>query len=427
MAVIASGDKLEKKRGRQIANAGTFRRLREAQFRYLNCPSAKARAADEAMHMVAERRRRKRHHGAPYRIPRAWAQVTRDEILAALDLRATCDEAVSFFRVPKGPGCDTRLIVAFGPRNHARQRLVMNCLRHRGQLHPDHYGVPGRDRHAAIRRVVTNFHEGFTHVVHLDIVQAYPSFSVPALLRWAALPKEAASVFDPGCLTIAIPGEGEGSCSFSSLSDGDFGPGPDSPEGRADDALLDVHGADWSEARSGLSQGSSASAAACELVLADTLRAAGQMASVRFVALGDDVLVQARSQEEARAASLSLREHLASHPVGPFHVQTFFGGTPPDPLCRFLGYTMHVEGGALVPVMGERAAGKLRSARQHAYSIIMAKHLPPANRRAHVERVAELHRATTAQFPAWAGGQAFLAEKIGRLRARAVRAGLVVR
>ena len=414
--------KQEAKLGRAIRNASGPRKLRDAQRRYLHSPAAWARATDEAMHEVARRRRQTRKGGRPYHLPREWRDVTRDAILRSIRPWAPCDEPVRLFDIPKGSGMDSRLITAFGPRNYARQRLVLNCLRHRGQLHPDQFGVPGRDRHKAILRAKDNHDSGFTHVVHLDIVQAYPSFDVEALTSWLSLPKETAAVFNPGRLSIAAP-NGETGC--FSLCDGSMDLDPASPAGKADEALLDAFGEEWVEARSGLSQGSGASAGALELVLADALRSlAGHLAGVRLVALGDDVLIQGRSETEARAASVSLRETLASHPVGPFHVHQHFGGTAPDPRVRFLGYDLFVEDGALVPAMGERATNKLRQARHGAYQIMRQGHLPPDNRRAHVERVAELHRATVAQFPAWAGRHLFLMDKLGALRVRAAWAGL---
>jgi hypothetical protein len=231
------------------------------------------------------------------------------------------DEPVRVNIKPK-PNGDHRVVMDFGIRQRARQYLVASVLKAVADLHPDQYltrgGVP-----AAIDRVTALLHEGYRWTFDIDIKNCYPSFTGTNLEQFIPVQKEViANVIMATHLTVTPD--------HSLLYH--FGPGIAGEDDPGDPVAFKEA---LSNARRGIPQGSAVASIAVEMLLAEPLKSLGGEA--RVVCYADNMLVMAKSEEDAVSITKVLWSALLAHPAGHLKPKLISLSTPGQPF-EFLGH-----------------------------------------------------------------------------------------
>jgi hypothetical protein len=220
------------------------------------------------------------------------------------------------------PNCDYRLVMDFGIDQRARQYLVASVLKMVADLHPDQYltrgGVP-----AAIDRVAALLLEGYRWTFEIDLENCYPSFTGTNLEKYIPVKKEViANVILAAHLTVT-PGD--------ALHDL-FGPGNVGEDDPGNPVELSTA---LSNARRGIPQGSAVASIAVEMLLAEPLKSLPGEA--RVVCYADNMLVMAKSEENAVSITKALLDALLAHPAGHLKPKLKSPSIPGQPF-DFLGH-----------------------------------------------------------------------------------------
>ena len=214
-----------------------------------------------------------------------------------------------------------RLTINFGIENRALQYLLLLVLREVVELHPDQYGNRG-GVHPAIKRVVEAMNEGYLWAVEFDIKDFFSSFDGNKALSLLPIPKRVGErVLLGEHLTLLA--------------------GPTLIAGCEGDAEHNLLNDELVKARQGFPQGSAASSLVAEALLADTIHMIAKIGVV--VAYIDNILLLAKSKDDAASISNILWSALKAHPAGPFQpsIKHFNAGEPID----FLGHTLTSKNG----------------------------------------------------------------------------------
>ena len=252
----------------------------------------------------------------------------RDVIAGRLDPWRGTGEAVYVNRRSKEHQPDDyRHVMSFGIENRSLQYLLLLVLRELMPLHPSQYGTRGHGTHEAIETVLKAINEGYRWVIEYDIEEFFPSFDWKRVPDLVPLPRKVSEKVLLGKHLTLI-----GGYSLSGL----FGREGD------DDWFPDLLNAELADARRGNPQGSAVSPFLAAALLADALYKIPELGIV--VAFSDNLLLLAKSKDDAMAMSKGLWGALQAHPAGRLRpkVKRFDPGEPFD----FLGHR-------LTPAMGK--------------------------------------------------------------------------
>jgi hypothetical protein len=215
-----------------------------------------------------------------------------------------------------------RLVMDFGIRQRARQYLVASVLETIADLHPDQYLTRGGAA-AAIDRAVGLLKEEYGSTREIDIANCFPSFTGTNLEQFIPVQKEViANVIMASHLNVT-PGH-------SLLYH--FGPGIAGEDDPGDPVAFSKA---LSDARRGIPQGSAVASIAVEMLLAEPLKSLPGEA--RVVCYADNMLVMAKSEEDAVSITKALCSALLAHPAGHLKPKVKSLSTPGQPF-EFLGH-----------------------------------------------------------------------------------------
>jgi hypothetical protein len=274
--------------------------------RYLNSGAAKRMAVNEAYRSIK-----------PHRRPDKSILLS---IAQKIDpWQGTTEDVIVHLKPKKSNPNDYRPIMDFGIENRALQHLVFPVLRELVQLHPRQYGTRG-GTHAAIKQAVAALSSGFVWAVEVDIKDCYKSFDGKKLTSLIPLPKE---VSERTLISMYLSMKG------GNIIDA-FGPvGAEwSWKFNFDEALAD--------ARQGIPQGSAVSPLVAEAMLAVPLYNLPQAGQI--VAYADNILLLAKTYDDAVSMKKALWSALEAHPVGRLwpKANVFEAGQP----IEFLGHQL---------------------------------------------------------------------------------------
>ncbi len=274
---------------------------------------------------------------------------------------------------------DYRLTMDFGIENRALQYLLLLPLREVLKLHPNQYGSKGT--HKAIQHVAAAMSEGYLWAIEFDIKDFFPSINGKELSSHLPIPKKVCERVLIG-EHLNLKGGPSLSSAFGCEGDDEYYPT------LLNDKLV--------EARRGIPQGSAASPLVSEALLAPTLNSIPKIVVV--VAYIDNILLLAKSKEDAVATSNDLRSALKAHPVGPFQpkMKTFDAGQP----IEFLSHKLTLKKGKVhVEIDGYNLEKfKCRVASEVAYLKKAKAKLQPLTMARRCQKLEEAIRSWTASF-----------------------------
>lgn len=290
---------------------GQGKRAEYLQRRYLTSYDAKLVAARRGYRAM--------------KLPHRPDVATLPDLASRLDARTGTAEKVTVRpKAKKNNPHESRLIMEFGIENRSLQYLLLPCIAARADLDPNQYFING-GRDAAMQHVHDALLAGFDHVVEMDIKNCYPSFNGEKLSGLLPIPK---GMYERVILSRDLNlypenlfGEGNQFCNV---------PYEDSY------VLEEI----IAEARQGIAQGSAVSGLVAEVLLAPVI---GQLPKLGIaLTYADNILIMARTAEDAVSMSKALRMLLHEHPAGPLKLneqnlwKPGYGG-------QFLGYrlTLH--------------------------------------------------------------------------------------
>jgi hypothetical protein len=291
---------------KQAYIGGKMKRYRRLIVEYLRSMDARVVAVDKAYYALPPSRRPNKKQLA--------------SIAEAIDPCQRSDEPVVVNMKTK-PNGDYRLVMDFGIRQRARQYLVASALEMVADLHPDQYATRGVP--TAIDRVAALLHEGYGRTCEIDIENCFPSFTGTNLDKYIPVMKE---VIDNVILAIHLNVVAGPSLLYH------FGPGSAGEDDPGDpDALSKV----LSDARQGIPQGSAVASIAVEMLLAKPLKSLPTVA--RVICYADNMLVMAKTKEDAASVPSALWSALKAHPIGHLKPKLKSQSTPGQPF-DFLGH-----------------------------------------------------------------------------------------
>jgi hypothetical protein len=208
------------------------------------------------------------------------------------------DEPV-IVNVKQKPNGNYRLVMDFGVRQRARQYLVASVLKAVADLHPNQYATRGTP--AANDRVVAFLHEGYGHTCEIDIENCFPSFTGNIDEFLPVMKQVTTNVILADHLNVVT--------GTSLLHH--FGPGSAGEDNPGDPVAFSKV---LSDARRGIPQGSAVASIAVEMLLAEPLKSLPSEA--KFVCYADNILIMARTAEDAVSRTSALWSALETHPVG---------------------------------------------------------------------------------------------------------------
>ncbi|MCA1492009.1 hypothetical protein I6F11_13860 [Ensifer sp. NBAIM29] len=219
-------------------------------------------------------------------------------------------EPVGYYRTPATAMQRARTITVYGPRNKARQKMVLAVLKAIHQSRHDQYTISGGVP-KALQALEQDFRDGYTYAVERDISRFYQRVRLEGL----------ASILRPlprGVVEHVIwDGRSDDQTDIDELS-----------TGVSDDGLLPLRG---------LPQGSACSPIAAEMVVANLL--AGMSHDLRYRAYADNVIILGRTYDAVAAASEQLEDLATASIAGPLRLkpagEIFNLGSDH---FRFLGY-----------------------------------------------------------------------------------------
>jgi hypothetical protein len=215
-----------------------------------------------------------------------------------------------------------RVIMNFGIQQRARQYLLASVLKVVADLYPDQYltrgGVP-----AAIDRVTSLLKEGYTWTIEIDITNCYPSFTGTHLEKYIPVKTDVIANAILATHLNVTPGH---SLHYH------FGPGSAGEDDPGDPVEFSKV---LSDARQGIPQGSAVASIAVEMLLAEPLKSLP--GDARVVCYADNMLVMAKSEENAVSIAKALWSALEAHPVGHLKPKLKGYSSPGQPF-DFLGH-----------------------------------------------------------------------------------------
>jgi hypothetical protein len=303
-----------------------------------------------------------------------------DAIAAGLNPFAGTDEGVLVKMEPKEHQTDDyRLTMDFGMNNRALQYLLLLPLREVLKLHPNQFGSKGT--HKAIQHVAAAMSKGHLHAVEFDIKDFYPSVNGKALLNYLPVPRK---VCERVLIGEHLNLKGGPSLLYAFGCEGDDEYYPI----LLNDKLV--------EARRGIPQGSAASSAIAEALLAPTLHLISKIGVV--VAYADNILLLAKTKEDVVAMSNDLRSALKAHPVGPFEpkMKPFDAGQP----IEYVGHKLTLKKGLVHIEVNDHNLQKFRSrvTSEIAYLAKAGAKVHPLKLARRCQKLGEYIRSWTASF-----------------------------
>jgi hypothetical protein len=230
-------------------------------------------------------------------------------------------EPVIVHMIPK-PNGDYRAVNDFGIEQRARQYLFVPILETVADLHPDQYAIRGGVP-AAIDRVVTLEKEGYGWKIETDVKNCFTSFAGTNLDEYIPVMKRVIDYVISATHLNVVPGPSI-KYHFGLGSAGEDDPG----DPVAFTKVLSV-------ARQGLPQGSAVASIATEILLAQPLKSLPTTA--RIVCYADNILVMAKTKEDAVLVTSALWSALQAHPAGHLQPKLKSQSIPGQPF-EFLGH-----------------------------------------------------------------------------------------
>ena len=336
-------------------------------------------------HMAVEYLRS--HHARLLAARRAYYALDRDdrpaveqvaEIIKSLDAWQKSSEEVVVTAKWKDNG-EYRAISNFGFEHRTRQYLVADFLSSIALLHPDQYGTRGGVP-AAIDRVSELLRAGYVWTIELDIANCFPSFEGKNLHNFLPLPEKVIAQTIMGNTLNVVPG--------------DYllkvvGPADDDP------GNLVGLGEILAAARRGLPQGSAAASIVAEMLIAVPLKTLPSVGLVPSYA--DNMLIMAKSEEDAVSMSTALLSAFQAHPVG--HLSpTLKSQSCPGQWVQFLGHCLRVDGQVVQIVPSPKNEEKFAKRIKTGLKTVGNTHLSGYVRRARARRVPRDIKSWTSNF-----------------------------
>jgi hypothetical protein len=352
--------------GRAAANqkAGNRKSVRHMAVEYLQSPHARLLAAQQAYYALGRDDR-------PTLEQVAW-------IIKSLDAWQKSNEEVVVTAKWKDNG-EYRAISNFGFEHRTRQYLVADFLSSIAVLHPDQYGTRGGVP-AAIDRVSELLRAGYVWTIELDIANCFPSFEGKNLHNFLPLPEKVIAHTIRGDTLIVVPGD-----NLLKV----FGPAEDDP------GNLVGMGEILAAARRGFPQGSAAASIVAEMLIAvplKTLPSAGRVPSY-----ADNMLIMAKSEEDAVSMSNALLSAFKAHPVGHL-TPTLKSQSCPGQWVQFLGHCLRVDGQVVQIVPSPKNEEKFAKRIKTGLKTVGNTHLSGYVRRARARRVRRDIKSWTSNF-----------------------------
>src|SRR5262249_23257300 len=176
--------------------------------------------------------------------------------------------------------------------------------------------------------------------VEWDIANCFPSFEGKNLHNFLPLPEKVIAHSIMGDTLNVVPGDG---------LVWHFGPAEDDP------GNLVAMGEILAVARRGLPQGSAASSIVAEMLIAVPLKTLPSVGVVPSYA--DNMLIMAKSEEEACSMSLALLSAFQAHPVGHL-TPTLKSQSRPGQWVHFLGHCLRIDGQVVQIVPSQKNEAK---------------------------------------------------------------------
>ena len=301
------------------------------------------------------------------------------EIIKSLDAWQKSNEEVVVTAKWKDNG-EYRAISNFGFEHRTRQYLVADFLSSIALLHPDQYGTRGGVP-AAIDRVSELLRAGYVWTIELDIANCFPSFEGKNLHNFLPLPEKVIAHTIMGDTLNVVPAD-------NLLKD--FGPAEDDP-GQSCMAWVRFSAA----ARRGLPQGSAAASIVAEMLIAVPLKTLPSVGRVPSYA--DNMLIMAKSEEDAVSMSTALLSAFKAHPVGHL-TPTLKSQSRPGQWVHFLGHCLRVDGQAVQIVPSPKNEAKFAKRVKPGLKSVGNTHLSGYVRRARARGVQRDIKSWTANF-----------------------------
>jgi len=328
------------------------------------------------------------HHARLLAAQQAYYALDRDdrptlkqvaEIIKSVDAWQKSNEQVVVTAKWKDNGDLKRAISNFGFEHRTRQYLVADFLKSIALLHLNQYGTRGGVP-AAIDRVSELLRAGYVWTVELDIANCFPSFEGKNLHHFLPLPEKVIAHSIMGDTLNVVPGD-------NLLYH--FGPAEDDP------GNLVAMGEILAVARRGLPQGSAASSIVAEMLIAVPLKTLSGVGVVPSYA--DNMLVMAKSEEEACSMSLALLSAFQAHPVGHL-TPTLKSTSGPGQWVHFLGHRLRIDGQVVQVVPSLKNEAKFAKRIKAGLKSVRNTHLPGYVRRARARRLQRDIKSWTGNF-----------------------------
>ena len=264
---------------RRIENhraAGRIEEMRRAESNYCDSRAVKILAVLRAAH---KKRRRL-----------SWPKIR--QIAGGLDLGKQCLEKRFIYMKPKDVG-GKRPVCTFGIEATARQYIAADLLKAKILGNPYEYAREGRGPKSISIAIKGAIHEGYYYWIEADVVSCFASLK-PG--HFDDLPLPGAIKADILSNMHAIPGHNPDKLSIE----------------------------DWKSiqaARHSLPQGAASSSPLASAFLGRVLRPLMVKAKVVLFTYSDNIIIGARSAEEAKAFASALRESFLALPAGPLTIK----------------------------------------------------------------------------------------------------------
>ena len=327
------------------------------------------------------------HHARLLAARRAYYALDRDdrptlkqvaEIIKSLDAWQKSSEEVVVTVKLKDNG-DYRAISNFGFEHRTRQYLVADFLSSIALLHPDQYGTRGGVP-AAIDRVSELLRAGYVWTIELDIANCFPSFEGKNLHNFLPLPEKVIANSIMGDTLIVVPGD-----NLLKV----LGPADDDP------GNLVGLGEILAAARRGFPQGSATVSIVAEMLIAVPLKTLPSVGRVPSYA--DNMLIMAKSEEDAVSMSTALLSAFKAHPVGHL-TPTLKSQSCPGQWVHFLGHCLRADGQLVQIIPSAKNEAKFAKRMKAGLKSVGNTHLSGYVRRARARRVQRDIKSWTSNF-----------------------------